>query len=635
MFRVTLASMLMGALSVAFLYLILEKVLERAWVGSASPWYWKGPACLGALCFAFSFQHWFQSGGAKGGIYALNTLLTLGMLYLLFQMREQGWFLKSLFLMSFVYGLGLANHWPHQIALVPAYLWLFWDGCKKKRATVEEAGLRNFSQSFDLATQCQALFRAIGFSNLFRAATFGFLSLSIYLYLPLRAHLNPVENWGNPQNFQRFRDVILRKSFQGNEGSLATLPRNLNWFLLQVRHEFGDFFTFLVLALAVAGIYWLWRRQRSAAIGFFLVGSFIFASVVVAYNPAEGKEAPMDNFLILFFLTLACFMATGAASLVEWAVVRWPRRETLWLSTTLCLTLGILPLVLNYGVSDQSRYVSAYDFGLNILKTADHNGVVICDGDIDMYPLWYLQCVQGLRPEVAYFVPHLLLDYPWYQESIFQRWPFLRVPSDNNNGKLVQDILVAHGLEKAFYCTDVTQFPWAQEFCFPNGLLWRINVGRPSLDQTVLAARTNVLWSGYRIRDLYSDYYNDDIRDSYGIQFQNIGYFYNLHEMPAPAIWNFENALKLRRSSGYALIHLMLGDAYLMESKAQQAIQNYEETLKRDSGNPFAYARMGRCFLLMKDWTRAEKEFQNSLASDPGQKEALDGLRELNRLRNK
>ena len=86
----------------------------------------------GALVFAFSYQHWFQACGAKGGIYTLNTFLSVFMLYLFFKMREKGWFIKSILLMGFLYGLSLAHHWPNQMVMAPAYLWFFLASQKRE-----------------------------------------------------------------------------------------------------------------------------------------------------------------------------------------------------------------------------------------------------------------------------------------------------------------------------------------------------------------------------------------------------------------------------------------------------------------------------------------------------------------------
>src|ERR1039458_9074382 len=83
MLRVNFFSMIAGSTSVALLYAFLKKTLRilpqvepNQTVNpelNSMPWFSEISAILGALVFAFSYQHWFQSCGAKGGIYTLNT----------------------------------------------------------------------------------------------------------------------------------------------------------------------------------------------------------------------------------------------------------------------------------------------------------------------------------------------------------------------------------------------------------------------------------------------------------------------------------------------------------------------------------------------------------------------------------
>ena len=93
MFRLTFASALMGAFSVAMLYILIKKSLPSENQSTGNPggvWFIEVPSLFGALTFAFSFQQWFQACGAKGSIYTLNTMLAVTTLYFLLKMREEG-----------------------------------------------------------------------------------------------------------------------------------------------------------------------------------------------------------------------------------------------------------------------------------------------------------------------------------------------------------------------------------------------------------------------------------------------------------------------------------------------------------------------------------------------------------------
>ncbi|HEY5037482.1 MAG TPA: DUF2723 domain-containing protein, partial [bacterium] len=463
MFRVTFCSMLTGALSIVVVYWILEMMLKSVFKpldqvsgttedSGPGPWLWKVPALCGALIFAFSYQHWFQACGAKGGIYTLNTFLTVGMLFLFYKMRENGWFVKSLFLMAFFYGLGLAHHWPNQLVMAPAYLWFLYAGQKKftllefLKKFLSLAAVGGFALGLIIGFLLfQEFFMAIligivgmvlvliaqvfGFLAWVRSVTCGLLALSIYLYLPIRSVQDPLVNWWNPRNLDRLVGTVLRKGYQGigDKRSWTTIVRNLNRFWLHAHHQFGDAFTYFAFLLAAAGFYWLWKKQKTSVIGISILGSGVFFGIIFFNNPLEGYQWTIDNFFSPVFLMVAFFAAAGMAWICEWVASEWPLRQVPLYASAFCLSFALMPLILNYPASDQSRYVSSYDEGMNMLKTVNRDAVILCNGDIDILPLWYLQFVEGKRQEVVSFTMQLI-PYDWYREPLFKRWPFLYVP---------------------------------------------------------------------------------------------------------------------------------------------------------------------------------------------------------------
>jgi Tfp pilus assembly protein PilF len=78
-------------------------------------------------------------------------------------------------------------------------------------------------------------------------------------------------------------------------------------------------------------------------------------------------------------------------------------------------------------------------------------------------------------------------------------------------------------------------------------------------------------------------------------------------------------------------IYLMLGETYLALNDPGAAINNYQESLRRDPRNPYAYAKIGDAFRMMGNLNDAEQAYRAALNMNPQQKEALDGLQELNK----
>jgi hypothetical protein len=674
MFRVTLCSMFTGAAAVVVLYWTLKLVLKEHLFEpgktedtdpsgiKTSQWLYEWPALFGALCFAFSYQHWFQVGGCKGGIYALNTFFSLMMLFLVFKMREKGWFIRSFLLMGFFFALGLAHHWPSSGVLAPCLLWLLINS--QNRVPVPEffkmlinpiyifLGMLVFTIAFlftnsaPLSLALASLFgasivaiRIFGTAHFVRFFTFSLLGLTPYIYLPLRAVQSPIVNWWDPENLDRLWGTIIRKGYQdiGQKRGLETFTRNLKRFWFHAHDQFGTIFSFLVFLLALYGLYWLWRKQRANAIGFVLFAVAVFVGVIIFPNPLEGYQWTLDNFFTPVFLIIAILSAAGMAGILRFFFRIWPDVRARGAVGGLCLGLAFLPMELNYHADDQSRYVSAYDYGVNMLKSVNRNAVIFCNGDIDILPLWYMQYVLHKRTEVVSFTMQLI-PYDWYRNPLMTRSPFLYVPvgQDIRPETVVQDMINAHSNEKSFYYTNIFTASWMRDknASVPEGFMWRM-INSKDLGYPFTSDRLTQLWSTYRLRDMdepdrgYWDEYTDVMKDSYGIGFDFTGYFGLMNKVPQLSLWGFQNALKFRQPQTLPRIYMMLGETYLALKDGQNAIPYYEQVLKVQPQNPFAMARIGSSFLLMKDYADAEQAFRASLAVNPQQKEALDGLQEL------
>ncbi len=599
MLRVTFCSMMTGAASVVLLYAISKMALKNIYgtgenppaVGvppTINPWILEVPSLFGALSFAFSYQHWFQSGGAKGGIYTLNTFLTLCVVWILFKMREKGWFIKSVFLIPFFYGLGLANHWPHQIASLPAYLWLFLAGQKKVPMTEI---LRSVPRPFELIQKLRSVFSGIGTANLLRAATFAMLPLSVYLYLPIRAIQNPVLNWWNPQTAAHFWETITRESYNGigARRGWATLAQNLTRFWLQAHHQYGSYFTYFIFAFSIWGLLRALRNKEwTNALGILILGGGIFVSVILFNNPVTGLEWTLDNFFSIVFLMFAFGAALGMAETFRWIFKKIQKPSAFITTGIFGFLLAIAPLVMNHGKDDQGQYVCAYDEGINMLKTVPPSSVILCGGDVDLLPLWYLQFVEGLRADVVP-VSLPIIIYDWYKDSLFSHWPFLKIPTLTVEPPedIVRMLVGMHGPEVPFYYTNCSTPQWLgkDNASIPDGMLWRMAKTK-GLDFPVTASRLNELWGTYRIRQLdpgpkgYWDEFSDYIRVyvyDYAQEFMGLYAYQN--QMPEIALWSFQNSLKDSPPANRAGIYQLEGEIYLQLGNESDAVKSYQESL--------------------------------------------------------
>ncbi len=69
---------------------------------------------------------------------------------------------------------------------------------------------------------------------------------------------------------------------------------------------------------------------------------------------------------------------------------------------------------------DRSRRTVARDFAINYLESLEPNAIVFCNGDNDTFPLWYVQEVEGVRPDVK-IVNLSYLASDWYANQMRQQ----------------------------------------------------------------------------------------------------------------------------------------------------------------------------------------------------------------------
>jgi hypothetical protein len=521
MFRISLASSLLASFCVVLLYGAL--IRWNAFPNPLNRFF----ALAATLCFAFSFPFWFQAGGAKGGLYVLNALVTIAVLFLLLNPENQARPSRTLSLIFFLLGLGLANHWPSQIVTIPAY-----------------------------AILARPILKNLASAKWVQAASFLFIGLSAYLYLPLRACLKPILNWWNPQTVDYFTNMILRSSYDtmGATWSGEVLVLNLVRLAKKLNVFDGFIFTWAVLFLALAGFFFLRRRSKDAFLGLLFLALGAPLSVVLFSKSVEGYEWMIDPFFtpaILALCILAGLAGTGlAAGLMERKASLFSGRKAL---KGLLFFPALLPLVLNFHAADQSRYTCSYQYGLNELKTVIPGSLIICSGDIDLMPFYYVKDVQGRRPDVAFFSAWII-QFHWYREAVFRRWPDLEIPAlIPDSQTIVQDLVKYKANQRPLYFTNIFTPMWLlhPENTIPEGFLWRIKTSK-GLNFADDTQNVNRLWGSYRMGGLDSSqgYWDDPttiLKDSYGFALELSGSYYYRHVKKLPlSAWFYKKAMEYR-----------------------------------------------------------------------------------------
>jgi len=368
-FRMNLLSALWGGITVGLLYLVGLLLLARA---KLEPLYLRqGVAALAALAFAASRTFWSQAIIAE--VYTFNTFfvaLTL-LLLLLWAEKEDK---RSLYLFAFAYGLSLTHHRTMAL-LAPAYLVFIW--------LTDSRPLRQPRWALSLLP----LF---------------LLPQLLYLYLPLRAPATPYihlrlapgrELILYENSLRGFLKHVLGQAYGSRLGLYGTWPELLGGGVRFLERQF-------LLPGILLGLLGLFRLLKAPKTFLLLFLSYvgIFAFCLLHFR------GDIKVFFIPTYLIFALWIALGAGTLAEGA--RWVLRQKRLhlLDGVALLLLASLPLALlmrNYQGVDRSDDLQARQFWEALLAEPIPQGAILATNDRnEMMPLWYLQQVEGVRPDL-------------------------------------------------------------------------------------------------------------------------------------------------------------------------------------------------------------------------------------------
>ena len=302
------------------------------------------------------------------------------------------------------------------------------------------------------------------------------MGLSVHLYLPLRAALDPVINQTEPTcegvgsaliavvTYGKYGCVALGESLTRAQFSALPDPENLPrvlalpWdltqprtpelFLSQLLQYFQYFdwqwsrgvqgtnvllaglrmpFTLLFLSLGVWGAVEHHRRDRASFLYFLILFATLSLGLVVYLNfdygysigPDLGNFAihevrERDYFFIASFSVWGLWAGVGLVAIWDWLAEN--RVGTLMKASPI-LVIALVPLALNWSWASRAGDHAARDWAYNLLMSVEPYGVLFTTGDNDTFPLWYLQEVEAIRQDVTVVVMSYL-ETPWYPKQL-------------------------------------------------------------------------------------------------------------------------------------------------------------------------------------------------------------------------
>jgi len=285
------------------------------------------------------------------------------------------------------------------------------------------------------------------------------IGVSVWAFLPIRAHFYPAINEGEPTTWEALKAVLNREQYGKPPVTerQATFIAQIGMWVQYFSWQWGRDFTPGIqsgLAVIFGGIGLLgawrhWKADRRSALAMtalmFTLTLILIFYLNFKYGFSEYPDRPQlarevrerDYFYIASYALWGIWVGLGLATFMEWVEEalrpRVPALERRWWLATPVLVISLVPLLGNYLTASRAGETLARDFAYDMLQSVEPYGVLITAGDNDTFPLWYGQEVEGIRKDVV--VLNLSLgNTDWYLRQMQRRPVF---PFDSANAPAI------------------------------------------------------------------------------------------------------------------------------------------------------------------------------------------------------
>lgn len=232
-----------------------------------------------------------------------------------------------------------------------------------------------------------------------------------YSYLPIRASMNPIINWGNPVNFEKIFRHVSGKQYQvWLFTSLEAAQKQFKYFL----NNFPSEFAYAGLFLGLLGIIYLFRNNKKMLIA--LSATFTFA---VLYS-INYEINDIDSYFLLAYIIFGILIAFGFLSLLIYL-----KEKSIKEIYTYIIIAGLcfIPLAVNHAEADQSKIFTYEDYTKAILNSTSKNSIIFSyQWDYFISPSYYFQNVENFRKDVT-VIDKELMRRSWYYNQLNNQHP--------------------------------------------------------------------------------------------------------------------------------------------------------------------------------------------------------------------
>jgi len=568
--------------------------------------------------------------------------------------------LKYLYLLSFLFGLGLGNH-QTIILVIPAICYLIYTIYKSYSFSLFETDKHQTMVSKEIPQNIKSSYGFLLKTGLILLLFF-IIGFCVYLYLPIRSLKDPYIDRDNPQNLTNFINIFLRKDYGTFKLSAKTGPQIsiqllLKKILFYIKCLIGQF-SFVGFCLGIIGIVGIYYENYRKIILFLLTGFFftgIFFSLISNLSPTKESLAILEQFYSLPNIFFSMLILFGICVLLINIKLK------LFQIVFIILLLFIPFYQFNRNIKKMNirNDYYTYDFGKNTMKTLPKESIFITTGDTLTYVFYYLQFVKKERPDIRMIS---VVQYESRVQKLLKEYPDLIDPKKligkkyfNEKSRIAQftsvsfikDVIDSNLSKNRVFFNLVIDENYKKyiEFFVPEGLVYHAAINKKEVKNKFINMGYNNLYNFYVYRNKYNientdDYFIKDIIVQYakahnylGAEYANIDmdilakneFKYALNICPDDEefiynnfILNKKNKLKTKTKLDVKTEKIYNeGLKYAKKGDIDKAIYNFKKIIEIFPYYAPAHNNLGVMYMNMGVYNKAIAEYKEAMAISP------------------
>lgn len=276
-----------------------------------------------------------------------------------------------------------------------------------------------------------------------------------------RSQLNPAIDENDPENLENLVSYINRDQY----GDWSYVERRAPLWEYQIKKMYARYFGwqyigkgnrlgpdgYLADIISLRGLWGIpfligimgmihhffrdYKRALAILLLFFMTG----LAIVLYLNQPDPQPRERDYVYVASFFAFAIWIGIGIAGILE-SIVESVQTNSKIRKQLMVFVLGLIfifvpmkMLAFNYSTHDRSGNYVAYDYSYNMLQSCEKDAILFTNGDNDTFPVWFLQYVEKIRPDVR-VVNLSLLNTHWYIKQLRDQEP--RVPIDLTDNQI-------------------------------------------------------------------------------------------------------------------------------------------------------------------------------------------------------